>query len=144
MTLAQTYRLPAILVALFAMCSITAGCWALMVPACDSMVSLYVKIVTIAYSVELLICFVRYGITRGAKKLGEKWITVYEGYTTFLYYSLLSAISLAIHVAWMAWGFVEVNVCNGSNYRGAIVVLVIISLMRMVLNGIYMFRKNVS
>ena len=65
------HRLAVFLVIAFALCSIIAGIWALMYPACDSVVSLYVKIVTIYYAFEAVICIIRFPIGNFAKRARE-------------------------------------------------------------------------
>ena len=139
-----SYRLPTFLVGCFSVFAVIAGGFSLLSPACDKTVKLCTTVITISHAVELVICFVRLGLHRFAKKCGVKWITLYDHSSTFIYYSLLSYPSVLLHGAWMVWGFVEVNICPYSNYQGSIVVFIVISLVRLILNTICMWHKNMD
>ena len=139
------YRFHVALVLLFSICSIIAGGFALFKPACDSIVSTCVKVITITYAIEVLLCSIRFPIAHLAKKSRgnwkTKWIKAYNIYSKFLYYSLLSIFSVFLHWALVVWGFMEVNVC-GDIYRGSIAFLIIMGLVRSALNGIFILKAH--
>jgi hypothetical protein len=141
------HRFHVALVILFAILSITAGVWALMTPACNPVVSTFVKYVTASYAFEVVICSIRFPIARFAKKSRGSWknrsIRIYDVYSRALHRGLLSYFSVFYHCALVIWGIVEVNVC-GDIYRGAIVLLMVMGFMRIVLNALFIFKANLS